>query len=159
MSCGDHHDTDCSEVLAAVYNFLDGEINDGERHVIRIHLDECSPCLRQFGIEQEVKALVARCCGSDRALTSAMSVRSTSDGAICGGGATSAVRASDLSNRKHSPLNTARETRDRAPPVCRGQKPVRAHRSRRSRGDRTTSYRDRKRKAGASTSGAALRSG
>ena len=67
MSCGDHHDTDCSEVLAAVYNFLDGEINDGERHVIRIHLDECSPCLRQFGIEQEVKALVARCCGSDRA--------------------------------------------------------------------------------------------
>jgi mycothiol system anti-sigma-R factor len=58
MSCGDHHDTDCSEVLAAVYNFLDGEINDGQRHVIRVHLDECSPCLRQFGIEREVKALV-----------------------------------------------------------------------------------------------------
>lgn len=67
MSCGDHHDTDCSEVLAAVYNFLDGEIEDGDRQVIRVHLDECSPCLRQFGIEQEVKALVARCCGSDRA--------------------------------------------------------------------------------------------
>ena len=67
MSCGDHHDTDCSEVLAAVYQFLDGEISDSRKHVIREHLDECAPCLRQFGIEQEVKALVARCCGSDRA--------------------------------------------------------------------------------------------
>jgi mycothiol system anti-sigma-R factor len=67
MSCGDHHDTDCSEVLAAVYHFLDGEISDSQKHVIREHLDECSPCLRQFGIEQEVKALVARSCGSDRA--------------------------------------------------------------------------------------------
>ena len=35
--------------------------------MIREHLDECAPCLRQYGIEQEVKALVARCCGSDRA--------------------------------------------------------------------------------------------
>ncbi len=67
MSCGDHHDTDCSQVLSAVYNFLDGEIDERDRHVIRVHLDECSPCLRQFGIEQEVKALVARHCGSDRA--------------------------------------------------------------------------------------------
>ena len=67
MSCGEHHDTDCSEVLAAVYQFLDGEISDSRKHVIREHLDECAPCLRQFGIEQEVKALVARCCGSDRA--------------------------------------------------------------------------------------------
>ena len=35
--------------------------------LIQHHLDECSPCLREYGIEQEVKALVARCCGSDRA--------------------------------------------------------------------------------------------
>jgi mycothiol system anti-sigma-R factor len=67
MSCGEPHETDCSEVLAAVYHFLDGEITDARKHVIREHLDECAPCLRQFGIEQEVKALVARCCGADRA--------------------------------------------------------------------------------------------
>jgi mycothiol system anti-sigma-R factor len=30
-------------------------------------LDECSPCLREYGIEQEVKALVARCCGAEQA--------------------------------------------------------------------------------------------
>jgi mycothiol system anti-sigma-R factor len=66
MSCGEPHDTDCSEVLDAVYTFLDGEIDDQARHRIREHLDECAPCLRQFGIEQEVKMLVARCC-QDRA--------------------------------------------------------------------------------------------
>ena len=32
---------------------------------VRIHLDECAPCLRQYGLEQAVKALVARCCGGD----------------------------------------------------------------------------------------------
>jgi mycothiol system anti-sigma-R factor len=67
MSCGQPHDTDCSEVLEAVYSFLDGELDEDGKHTIREHLDECSPCLRQFGIEQEVKQLVARCCGSDRA--------------------------------------------------------------------------------------------
>ncbi|MFI5100234.1 MAG: mycothiol system anti-sigma-R factor [Actinomycetes bacterium] len=67
MSCGQPHETDCSEVLEVVYSFLDGELDEDGKHKIREHLDECSPCLRQFGIEQEVKQLVARCCGSDRA--------------------------------------------------------------------------------------------
>ena len=35
--------------------------------LIRHHLDECAPCLREYGIEQEVKALVARCCGNETA--------------------------------------------------------------------------------------------
>jgi mycothiol system anti-sigma-R factor len=67
MSCGQPHGTDCSEVLEVVYTFLDGELDEASKHKIREHLDECSPCLRQFGIEQEVKQLVARCCGDDRA--------------------------------------------------------------------------------------------
>ncbi|WP_433083664.1 mycothiol system anti-sigma-R factor [Dactylosporangium sp. CA-139114] len=67
MSCGDPHETDCSDVLAEVYLYLDLECADERRTVIREHLDECSPCLREFGIEQEVKALVARCCGSELA--------------------------------------------------------------------------------------------
>ena len=32
---------------------------------IRTHLDDCAPCLRQFGLEQDVRSLVARCCGGD----------------------------------------------------------------------------------------------
>jgi mycothiol system anti-sigma-R factor len=67
MSCGNPHDTDCVEVIGLVYLYLDGEIDDPHRDEVRTHLDECGPCLRQFGIEQEVKALVARCCGSDAA--------------------------------------------------------------------------------------------
>jgi mycothiol system anti-sigma-R factor len=67
MSCGDPHETDCNEVLGEVYLYLDLECTDDRRVVIRQHLDECSPCLREYGIEQEVKALVARCCGSETA--------------------------------------------------------------------------------------------
>ena len=65
MSCGDPHETPCSEVLDAVYLYLDGEQDHEHREKVRIHLDECAPCLRQFGLEQAVKALVARCCGGD----------------------------------------------------------------------------------------------
>ena len=57
----------CSEVIEQVYLYLDGEMDDATRAKVRVHLDECSPCLRQFGIEQDVKALVARCCGGDAA--------------------------------------------------------------------------------------------
>jgi len=65
VSCGDPHDTDCSEVLAEVFLYLDGEMTTDRRDTIRRHLDECSPCLRKFGIEREVRALVARCCGNE----------------------------------------------------------------------------------------------
>ena len=65
MSCGDPHETPCSEVLAAVYLYLDGEQDSQHHEKVRMHLDECSPCLRQYGLEQAVKALVARCCGGD----------------------------------------------------------------------------------------------
>ena len=69
MSCGEPHETDCREVLAEVYLYLDLECADEHRDRIRHHLDECSPCLREYGIEQEVKALVARCCGAETAPT------------------------------------------------------------------------------------------
>ena len=65
MSCGEHHDTPCAEVLEQVWIYIDGEMDDAACATIRHHLDECSPCLRKFGIEQEVKSLVARSCGSD----------------------------------------------------------------------------------------------
>jgi mycothiol system anti-sigma-R factor len=65
MSCGEPHETPCSEVLEAVYLYLDGEQDAHSHTKVRLHLDECAPCLRQYGLEQAVKALVARCCGSD----------------------------------------------------------------------------------------------
>jgi len=67
MSCGEPHEVDCREILAEVYLYLDTECAEDRRNVIRHHLDECVPCLREYGIEQEVKMLVARCCGSETA--------------------------------------------------------------------------------------------
>lgn len=54
--------TDCSEVIALVYAYLDGEITESERADIGSHLSECGPCLRQYGLEEAVKALVHRSC-------------------------------------------------------------------------------------------------
>jgi mycothiol system anti-sigma-R factor len=67
MSCGNPHETDCSEVLALVYGFLDGEVDETDRARIAQHLDECTPCLRQYGLEQAVKSLVNRSCGCEHA--------------------------------------------------------------------------------------------
>ncbi|GLY03490.1 MULTISPECIES: mycothiol system anti-sigma-R factor [Actinoplanes] len=61
------HETDCTLVLSEVYNYLDLECSEDRRHLIKKHLDECPGCLREFGIEHEVKALVNRCCGDERA--------------------------------------------------------------------------------------------
>lgn len=68
MPDDDHkHETDCSVVLSEVYLYLDLECSDGRRSLIKNHLDECSHCLREYGIEHEVKALVARSCGDETA--------------------------------------------------------------------------------------------
>ncbi len=56
----------CDDVLTHVFEFLDNETNDDRRAVIAEHLEDCSSCLREFGIEQEFKALVRRRCGGDK---------------------------------------------------------------------------------------------
>ena len=55
----------CDDVLVHVFEFLDHETSDARRGVIAEHLEDCSSCLREFGIEQEFKALVRRRCGGD----------------------------------------------------------------------------------------------
>jgi mycothiol system anti-sigma-R factor len=65
MSCGKPHEVPCTEVLALVYSYLDGEMDDSGFVHIREHLDECGPCLREYGLEELVKRLVHRCCGQE----------------------------------------------------------------------------------------------
>ena len=67
MSCGNPHEIECDQILNEVYLYLDLECADERRAAIQHHLDECTSCLREYGIEQEVRAIVARCCGGDRA--------------------------------------------------------------------------------------------
>jgi mycothiol system anti-sigma-R factor len=56
---------DCAQAIEKVYVYLDGEMGDADCAEIRRHIEDCSPCLRQFGLEQAFKALVARSCGCD----------------------------------------------------------------------------------------------
>jgi mycothiol system anti-sigma-R factor len=65
MSCGKPHEVPCSEVLDRVYSYLDAELDDINYSKIRQHLDECGPCLREFGLEEAVKQLVHKHCGHD----------------------------------------------------------------------------------------------
>ncbi|MGP3972855.1 mycothiol system anti-sigma-R factor [Streptomyces sp. 8N114] len=65
MSCGEPHETDCSEVLDHLYEYLDREMPEGDCAKFQEHFDECSPCFEKYGLEREVKKLVKRCCGQD----------------------------------------------------------------------------------------------
>jgi mycothiol system anti-sigma-R factor len=48
-----------------VCEYLDGEMDDAVGLRIREHLDECGPCLREYGLEEMVKRLVHKCCGQE----------------------------------------------------------------------------------------------
>ncbi|MEU5697129.1 mycothiol system anti-sigma-R factor [Actinosynnema sp. NPDC020468] len=67
MSCGNHHETDCSEVLAEVWLFLDQECDERRKQLLQTHLEECHPCLEEYGLEEHLKALLAKKCGGEHA--------------------------------------------------------------------------------------------
>ena len=62
MSCGNPHETDCSEVLSQVYLFLDDECDAECRARLAKHLTECAPCNAAYGAEERLKSLLVRCC-------------------------------------------------------------------------------------------------
>lgn len=63
----DEHLASCDEALREVYFYLDAECDSGAKARIKGHLAQCVDCMQEYGIEQEVKALVARVCGSEAA--------------------------------------------------------------------------------------------
>lgn len=65
MSCGNPHETDCSEVLIRVYEYLDGELDESVVSKIRQHLEECRHCLSEYDVDVALKELVRRSCGGD----------------------------------------------------------------------------------------------
>jgi mycothiol system anti-sigma-R factor len=67
MSCGQHHDTDCREVLDRVFEYLDGEMDTLDCAKIKQHLTECGPCLEQYHLDEVVKALIRRSCACESA--------------------------------------------------------------------------------------------
>lgn len=72
MACGDSAervdpDSRCSSVLRDVWMFLDDEMDAEARARVQQHLDECSPCLEEAGLDRKLKELLHRKCGGDRA--------------------------------------------------------------------------------------------
>jgi mycothiol system anti-sigma-R factor len=67
MSCGKPHETDCAEVLADVWLYLDHECDDARRRLLERHLDECHPCLAEYGLDEKLKKLLATKCAGEHA--------------------------------------------------------------------------------------------
>lgn len=67
MSCGGPHDIPCSDVINAVFTFLDNEPTPLERSLIEHHFAECPPCQEEAEISALLKQLVARSCCEDPA--------------------------------------------------------------------------------------------
>ena len=67
MSCGKPHETECDEVLAEVWLFLDHECDQTRRELLTKHLDECSHCLQRYGLDEHLKTLLAAKCGGEHA--------------------------------------------------------------------------------------------
>jgi mycothiol system anti-sigma-R factor len=65
MSCGNPHETPCTEVLDQLYAYLDGELGAPDCDKIAQHLDECGPCLQEYDLDELVKQLVHKHCGHD----------------------------------------------------------------------------------------------
>ncbi len=63
----DDYELDCSGVIADVWLLLDNECDVATRERLKEHLEKCSPCLEHYGIEEQIKSLVHRKCGGDRA--------------------------------------------------------------------------------------------
>jgi mycothiol system anti-sigma-R factor len=66
MDCGDSSELNCADALERVYLFLDGEIRATDAVQAKRHLDECRPCLREYGLEEEIKRLVHRSCRNEQ---------------------------------------------------------------------------------------------
>ena len=52
----------CEESLQELWRYLDGELTDEKRRVIKAHLDECPPCVEAADFEDELRKLIAQKC-------------------------------------------------------------------------------------------------
>jgi mycothiol system anti-sigma-R factor len=58
---------ECAELIAMVWEFIDGECNPEVREKLRKHLDECPPCEHLHELEERLKTLIGTKCRGERA--------------------------------------------------------------------------------------------
>ena len=56
---------ECQEALSQLYHFLDGQLTVERRTTIQAHIDLCSPCLRAFSFEEELRIVISQKCSED----------------------------------------------------------------------------------------------
>ncbi|TNC22760.1 mycothiol system anti-sigma-R factor [Amycolatopsis alkalitolerans] len=57
----------CEEALAEIYLLLDRECSPERDEELRRHIEDCPPCLEEYGIDEAIKQLLHRKCGGDLA--------------------------------------------------------------------------------------------
>ena len=67
MSTPDDYELDCSAVIADLWVMLDNECDSLSRERLRHHLEHCGTCLEHYGIEEQIKLLIGRKCGGEKA--------------------------------------------------------------------------------------------
>jgi mycothiol system anti-sigma-R factor len=58
----DHEHGNCEEALAELYTYIDGELTEERRVLIRHHLDDCNPCFEAFDFEAELRIVISHRC-------------------------------------------------------------------------------------------------
>jgi mycothiol system anti-sigma-R factor len=61
MSYSGEHES-CADFLDRIVYMLDNELDDSEVVAVRLHLDECGPCLEKYDVQRTIKMIVARSC-------------------------------------------------------------------------------------------------
>ena len=56
------HRESCADYLERIVYFLDNELDETDITAVRLHLDQCGPCLEKYDLQRTVKSLVARSC-------------------------------------------------------------------------------------------------
>ncbi len=58
---------ECTDVMYRIYEYLDGEMDEGDMKLVAAHLQECGPCLHEHDLDAALKSLVRRSCGCETA--------------------------------------------------------------------------------------------
>ena len=58
----EHSKQECADFLERIVYLLDNELDETECAAVRVHLEECNPCLESYDLQRTVKAVVARSC-------------------------------------------------------------------------------------------------
>ena len=56
------NDESCADFLDRIVYLLDNELDASEIREVKLHLDECAPCLERYDVQRTIKTIVARSC-------------------------------------------------------------------------------------------------